>query len=321
MPYFYLPAYSSFCKKEGAEILFFSDENENSIACKRWKNKLLTFLQPLYAPLHPNGKRLSVSSEKKFLNNFIASAKKNKSADRIGQSPAFAIFSAYPEGSTHAPFGTYFIDLENNDIDTLSKNLHGKHRNVIRNAEKNGVEIKYGKNCLTDFYTLYRDTMKRSSMYCEPFEFFEDLQKALPENSVCGVCYHNGTPQGGLFMPYSKFAAFYLYGASTEKMEVTGAMNYLHWNTMKLLKEKEVKRYDFVGARLSKDLSEKLKGIQQFKERFGATLEKGHLWKKDINAAKCKTYDGLLSLKLKLKGHKMPKDLISQESEKFDEGN
>ncbi len=320
MPYFYLPAYAAFCKDfSKEEICFYTDSESNSIACKTWKNKFLALLQPLYAPLNQNGKRLSQEEEKKFLDNFLSSVKKNKTAHRICQSPTFAVFGTHPAASIHAPFGTYFVDLENNDTITLYKNIHGKHRNVIKNAEKSAIEIKYGKDALSDFYSLYKSTMQRSEMYCESITYFKELYKALEQHIICGVAYHNKIPQGALFMPYTKFAAFYLYGASAEKIEVNGAMNYLHWNTMQLLKEKGVKRYDFVGARLG-NVGLKLKGIQQFKERFGATLEKGYLWKKDISLSKCKTFDSLVSLKLKLKGQKIPMDIISQELQKLNEG-
>jgi lipid II:glycine glycyltransferase (peptidoglycan interpeptide bridge formation enzyme) len=319
MPYFYLPDYADFCRNQNKEeIYIYTDKQNNSIVFKIWKNKFLIYLQLQYAPLSQNGARLTEEKEKQFLNNFISYIKKNKTAHRICQSPTFAVFKNYPDESIYAPFGTYFVDLENNSVETLYKNLHGKHRNVIKNAEKNTIFIKYGEETVKDFYSLYKATMQRSSMYCESLNYFKELHKALENNIVCGVAYNNQVPQGALLMPFTKFAAFYLYGASAEKIEITGAMNYLHWNTMQLLKEKGVKRYDFVGARLG-SVGTKLKGIQQFKERFGATLEKGFLWKKDIHSAKCKTFDNLLFLKLRMKGQKVPLDIISQELQKTNE--
>jgi lipid II:glycine glycyltransferase (peptidoglycan interpeptide bridge formation enzyme) len=314
MPYVYLPGYSEFCKKtSGGKLLFFADSNQNSMPCLSWKNKFLSFLQPLYPPLSPSGTRLVPSVEKTFLDEMIANVKNKKIADRISQSPAFAVFHSTPAESTRAPFGTYFIDLEQNNADQLSQRLHGKHRNVIRSAEKNHVEVKFGEDTLNDFYNLYTQTMSRAGMHCEPLSFFEIFLNELSGHSICGVAYYKHQPQGALLMPYTHFSAFYLYGASADKMEITGAMNYLHWQTILKLKEEGVKRYDFVGARLSANLSTKLKGIQQFKERFGSDLDRGYLWKKDIAPVKCRTYDKLLALKLGIKKQKIPLDIISQE--------
>ena len=87
------------------------------------------------------------------------------------------------------------------------------------------------------------------------------------------------------------------------------------------LKKRGVKKYDFVGARLSDVSGTKLAGIQKFKKRFGGELKRGYLWKKDINLMKCKLFDLALKVKLKLKGVSMPKDIIDQEKIKLSERN
>jgi len=317
-PYFYSGAYDSFLAKEEAKkLVIISDENNNTIACKLWKNKFLNFLQPVYPPLNIDSIRLPENEEQIFLNNLIAFIKERKIADRITQPENFAIFKATPVHATKAKFGTYFIDIEKYSEEDLFKNLHTKHRNVIKNAEKNNVVIKYGQACIEDFYMLYKQTMLRSDMYCQDISYFKEFFLSFPENMMCGVAYHNNIPQGGLFIPYTKFAAFYLYGASAEKTEINGAINYLHWNTIKLLKQKRVKRYDFVGARLSDVSGTRLEGIQQFKKRFGSELEQGYLWKQDINKTKCTLYDKLLGIKIAAKGSKMPLDIIDQENNKY----
>jgi lipid II:glycine glycyltransferase (peptidoglycan interpeptide bridge formation enzyme) len=150
-------------------------------------------------------------------------------------------------------------------------------------------------------------------MYCESLHYFNEFFAHLKDNVICGVAYYNQVPQGAMFIPYSRFAGFYVYGASAGQMQITGTINYLYWNTIKILKQKGVKRYDFVGARLSIVSGTKLEGIQQSKERFGATLEKGFIWKKDINKLTCNLFDYLVTLKLKLKNQKPPLDIIDQE--------
>ena len=63
-------------------------------------------------------------------------------------------------------------------------------------------------------------------------------------------------------------------------------------------------------------IDQKLEGIQNFKKRLGGELIKGYLWKKDISPLICWAYDSLLLLKLKVKGKKVPLDIIEQETKK-----
>jgi len=317
-PYFYSEAYNVFTNKfEGKELFITADPEGNTMVCRKWKNKFLVIIQPLYPPLNAVGERLTESEEKNFLENFAKFISSGKLAHRITQPENSAIFKEVPDSSIRAPFGTYYLDLANNTEQKLFEGLHSKHRNVIRNAEKNNVEIKYGMEVIKDFFTMYEQTMRRSGKYCQPLSYFESIYNQMPQNIVCGVAYYNGKSQGGLFMPYSSFGAFYLYGASAETIEINGAINFLHWETIKLLKSKGIKRYDFVGARLTDVRESKLGGIQQFKERFGAQLEKGLLWKLDINRSYCRLFDSMVSFKLKLKGIKPPQDIIDEELAKI----
>ena len=316
-PYFYYPEFSQLLKiLEQKKVILVIDDEGISMACKVWKNKFLNLLQPIYPPLTKKAERLSPKEEQDFLNKFAAYIKEKKIANRITQAENFAIFHSQPDSAIAAPFGTYFLNLQSKTETELFSGLHTKHRNVIRNAEKQGVVLKYGAELIEDFYGLYKQTMQRSNMYCQSLQYFKEFYNRLPNNSLCGVAYYDEKPEGALFMPYSQFGSFYLYGASAEKTAINGSINYLHWNTIKLLKNKGVKRYDFVGARLSDVSGTKLEGIQQFKERFGSELEKGLLWKKDLDRLSCKLFDNLVTFKLKLKNQKPPLDLIDQELKK-----
>ncbi len=281
------------------------------------QNLFLKLCQFVFYPLKKNN-RLSIDEEKNALDLCITFLKNKKYADRIISPPNFAIFKSVPTNSTFCDFGTYDIDLTSS-LEIIWDNIHSKHKNVIRNAEKNGVVVVYGKNVLNDFYKLYKKTMLRSNMYCEEQSYFADLIDNFENNILCGVAFVNDLPVGGLFIPYTSYGAYYTHGASADKTIINGAINYLHWNSIKILKEKGIKRYDFVGARLSDVSGTKLNGIQQFKARFGANLEKGFLWKTDLQKFKCFTYDTLLLIKTKLKNTNYPFDIIDQERKKYNE--
>lgn len=265
-----------------------------------------------------NNERISSIDEVQILNDIMIFLREKKLADRILPPPNYLIFKSYPKNADYCNFGTYYLDLSLS-LDELWKNVHSKHKNVIRNAENKGCKLLMGNAQLEIFYDLYSTTMKRSQLSYLPLDYFMTLSHHLTdENLLCAVAYYDNKPQGALLIPFSQYGAYYIFGGSSDKVEPTGLNNYMHWEMIKLLKEKGVKRYDFVGARLSDVSNTKLSGIQMFKERFGSILEKGYLWKMDLNF-KCKMYDFLVRFKSLILFKKQKyKDIIDQERLKMD---
>lgn len=307
-PPFYLPEYYI---DQKTELMFFV-EREVVIPLSFSKHYFLKNVQVLFPPLLKN-KRLDETEERFFLNHCIQYLSEHKLADRILPSQTYCVFKSFPDNSIFCPIGTYYLDLSCS-IEELWMKMHSKHRNVIRNAEKKGCELKIGINQLNVFYDLYVETMKRGSLPFYPFEYFLSLKKNMKDsNLICVVAYFNNKAQGALLMPYSIYGAYYIYGSSAENVELTGINNYMHWEVIKFLKKNGVLRYDFVGARLSDISNTKLQGIQMFKERFGSILEIGFLWKVDFNF-KCKIYDFLVRSKSFILFRKQVyQDIIEQE--------
>lgn len=318
LPYHLSSEYIDFTEKVLKKncLVFYSDTLKALMPVCLFSVKTFKLLQVIYPPITMAGERLSSGNEATFLNDFISLIKKEKLAIRVTQSYSYSYFKAVPDNSKYCPFGTYIIDLENNSEDEIFSKVHPKHRNVIRSAAKQGTDIKWGDAVLNDFYVLYHSTMERAAMYCEPFQYFNEMARYMKNRVLCGVAYLEGKPQGALFIPYTMFGAFYLYGASAAKVEVTGALNLLHWEAIRILKERGVRRYDFAGARLSDISGTKLEGIQNFKKRFGGELARGYLWKIDINPISCKIFDNLLKINRLLKGGKKYEDIIDEERKK-----
>ena len=318
MPYFFSQGYESFTMESNKDnyLLFFSESTKALIPVRKYTIKTFAILQVIYPPVTIAGKRLSPEDEKQFLNEFVELVKKQKLAIRIVQSYSYAVFQSVPEGAVSCPFGTYIIDLTKSGNELFSL-IDPKGRNKIRNAQKNEVELKWGLDRINDFYMLYKSTMERSSMYVDPIEYFKEMTKCLGEqNILCGVSYVDNKPQAALFIPFTQYSGYYLHGAMAEKMANPGAMDYLQWEAIRMLKAKGVKQYDFVGARLSDVKGTKLEGIQNFKKKFGGELMKGYLWKMDIDSLQCTVFDGLLKVNRTFKGAKQHKDIIDEELEK-----
>lgn len=75
------------------------------------------------------------------------------------------------------------ISLDLKDEETIWSNIISKNRNVIRKAEKSGVEIHHGKglDLLSKFKDIYDETM-RSDNANEYYFFKEDFYKSIDED-------------------------------------------------------------------------------------------------------------------------------------------
>ena len=230
--------------------------------------------------------------------------------DMVMQPSTNVLFSFYPQKAIYAPFGSYKLDLTLKE-EELWSNLHSKHRNVIRNAEKKGIVIEENKYEINELHSLMTETFARSNMgFISKEEFTEQIDSLGKNVKVFIARTSEGVIQGCAVFPYSQFGAYYLHGGSISK-PLTGAMNFLHWKAILSFKEEDVETYDFVGARISPGKGTKLDGIQKFKARFGATLEEGYLWKYPVKKWKYKLFTQVYKFLKKKEG-----DIIDQERDR-----
>jgi len=178
-------------------------------------------------------------------------------------------------GKITKEFGTYVIDLSESE-DKLWERVHSKHRNVIRRAIKEGVEINLKLN-INDFMNLLIYTYSKGGQK-NPlnYDYLQSLMDTLSNNIIVAGAYHDGKLQSGIIVPYDEKRGYYLHGA-TAPNAILGSSNLLQWEIMKILKNKGVKEYDFGGARLVTD-DPRLNGIFKFKERFGGRFIDCYYW-------------------------------------------
>lgn len=255
---------------------------------------------------------LSISQEKVFLNKCLELLRKI-GVDFCSQSPTHVVFNSFPEGSKFANFGTYFVCLGLPEEELWSR-VHLKHRNVILNAKKKGVRIKFGDiDNILPIYSMLENTMGRSKMKFIPLNAFMKIINGISENIEIVSAYYGEQLQGCAIFLFNRYGAYYLYGGSSGQ-QLLGSMNLLHWEAMKTFKSRGIKLYDFVGARLRPMPGSRLEGIQRFKSRFGAQIKSGYLWKKPT------TKIGYIYFILKPIISWKNKDIIDQElCEKYNE--
>lgn len=228
------------------------------------------------------------SEEQAFLDQVVGAARA-LGVDFIYQPLATAVFSEVPKGALFASFGTYEVDL-NLSVEKLWTQVHGKHRNVIKKAQAAGVEISESPDNLQTCYELIDATMKRNQKLSVSRSELERFRDNLAEHASFYVARKDGKAQGAAVLIWNAgHTAYYLYGGTIDT-PFGGSMNLLHWKAMNDMKERDVKNYDFVGARLSPPLGSKLEGIQRFKQRFGATMRQGYLWKYPLRPLRYAAY-------------------------------
>jgi hypothetical protein len=224
----------------------------------------------------PVGEGLSVEEERAFLDDVIEYFR-SAGEDMIIPASTNTLFRAYPDGAIAAPYGSYILDLGRPE-QTLWDGLHQKHRNVIRNAMKQGVQIRTGMEHLQTVHQIIETTLKRSKLHFMSRAALEKFVRGLGENVKLIVAEHQGVAQGCAVVPYSLHSAYYLYAGSITR-PVSGAMNLLNWEAIRLFQSLGVKRYDFVGVRINPEKGSKQAGLRLFKERFGGSLNEGYMWK------------------------------------------
>lgn len=222
-------------------------------------------------------------SLKAFLNNTCQFLKKAYGIQWIEITPAYTFFNEYPEGAKHVPFGSHVINLTL-DEEILFNNIHSKHRNVIKKAEKEGVVIEKGVSdkLISDYYKIDILTWKRSNRTASGEGTLHKIVNKLKENIIIYIAYKDGEPQSGAVFFYNNAMCYYMHGANNDN-PVTGSGNLLQWQAIKDMKAYGVAKFSFVGCRINEDKNSKYHGIQRFKERFGGELVQGFLFKKVLS--------------------------------------
>lgn len=248
------------------------------IRAKRIGFHVLQFQSNVFSQI--TGEPLSEDEERLFLNTAVKHLS-SMGIHLVIQPPTHVLFKSFPNGAIAAPFGSYRIDLRH-DLETLFANIHSKHRNVIRKAEKEGVVIANGHEYLQIAVNIVNRTLANQNIKPINYENLSEAVMVNKNNWDVFLAMKDGEPMAAAIIPWTQFSAYYLYGGTSEK-PILGAMNFLQWEAIKVMKARGVYWYDFVGARINPDPQSKLAGIQLFKSRFGPKLVVGYMWKYPVN--------------------------------------
>ncbi|WP_187647901.1 lipid II:glycine glycyltransferase FemX [Nitrosophilus labii] len=299
-------ATENYLKCKSSEYGWF--ENENFVL-PFFIDKRLVFKRMVFTmALIPKGE-FGLNDEKEFLDELVDFVKKLKICDFIAKPQSNVYFNYCPKNSDCIEWGTYITDIDKNNEELL-KSFHSKHRNVIRKAIKDGVKIEVTNDTKLIFKNIKETLLRQKSPYFPSLSYIECLKANISDNLLLLIAKKNNVIQGSAIIIYDNEKGYYMYGGSIQKPYI-GSINLLQYEAMKILRDKGVRFYDFVGARLCVNKGSKFEGIQKFKSRFGAELKKGYTFRIVINPLKFKLFNIVVKTYLGLKGLKYEEPIDS----------
>jgi peptidoglycan pentaglycine glycine transferase (the first glycine) len=156
---------------------------------------------------------------------------------------------------------TYVIDLAKTEEELLEP-MSRKHRQYIRKSERDGVTTRrVDGQSLAEMYEIYLDTAKRAGFGIHTRRYYEILHAELGGNSYLYYAEYEGKPVAFLWLATAGETAYELYGGVNLQGSEIKANYFLKWHAISVMKERELKIYDFNGR-----LNE---GVSRFKDGFG----------------------------------------------------
>ena len=308
---FFQPAFVEFVHNNAEELYFFY--NKERIVPLRHRKKACFNLgvfvsEPFLLVTDP------AQSEGEFLDDVVYMAAQVLHIQWVN-STASCFFSDTPKSHCkRIPFGSHVINLSL-ERDILWKNVHGKHRNVIRKAEKESVTILSGReDLIKDYVELEQQTQTRTGRKASGLAYYKRQLDSLKNNIVIYIAYKDDKPQAGGIFYFNNQCCYYMYGA-TAKDVCPGSANLLIWKAINDMKDLGVREFSFVGCRINEDIGSKYSGIQLFKSRFGGELRQGYMFRYEKNPFMYKFFCKVMQLRLH--SSKIYQDPIDEEIHKW----
>jgi len=235
----------------------------------------------------PVGGALDIGEETAFLNSVVRHFRA-RGADVIVPGTNNAIFRTYPDGADAAPYGSYVIDLTPTE-EALWRNIGRITRQNIRTAQKDGVSVRESVAELVAVHALVRDTFRRSNLPFMAYPAFARFVDGLGANGTVRVAEYQGAIQSAVVFAFSDPCVYAVYGGNRADQH-QGANKLIYWDAMREFRARGVARFDFYGARVDPPKGSKQEAINALKQRFGATLVRGYMWKYPLSPLRSLAY-------------------------------
>ena len=225
----------------------------------------------------------SLAEEKAFLNSAMDYFR-SVGMDVVIPASNNCIFRTFPSGAYAAPYGSYIVDLLQ-EQNTLWHRIHRKVRQNINSARQNNVHIQEGMGREKIVYNLIRETFKRSGLPFMNYTSFMQFVGGLGHHCKIMIAEYQNQPQSCVVFAYSHYSAYAIYGGNLADQQ-QGSIKLLCWEAMLFFKQNGVRQFDFFGTRIWPQENSKQADLACFKSRFGAWLKSGYMWKFPLNPRK-----------------------------------
>jgi len=152
---------------------------------------------------------------------------------------------------------------------TYSKRRRGGIRKAIRNNFT--FEISNSKEILSNFYSLLQETYSNAKLPYPFFDFFENIQKIIPENNMKFFILKKDDKILVILLALiykGCLSAFYIGTSRNEEFLRMKPVDLLYWEVMKWGVNNECRVFDWLGA----GKPNKEYGVRKFKLQFGGNV-------------------------------------------------
>ena len=203
------------------------------------------------------------------------------SAGRIKLGNVVSLFNS-PENTSWTEDGnwqrrtleTAYVDLMLSLEEIWNNSINGKRRNMIRKAEKNGVELEVcGAEKVSAYFEIVQQMTQRTGITLKPEEYYRRILESFGPHDMARLylARHKGVYlSGGIFLKYGQLC-YYWHGATASNVPNLGQSELIQWQVIQWAKQSGCRWYDLVGVE-----REKLPNIAKFKLGFTRNLVPFH---------------------------------------------
>lgn len=182
---------------------------------------------------------------------------------------------------------TVAISTDVSEEKIWTEQIVSKNRNMIRKAEKNGLEYvaEYDFASMPDFIKLYNATMQRlgaEDFYYFTEEYYKGFVEKFKDHSFLGTVRKDGELICGALFMYSECYGHYHLEGSNHDYSSLGANNYLLWKTAVEMHNKGIREFHLGGGYNSQPDNSLLK----FKKAFSSNIKDFYIGKWIFNEQK-----------------------------------
>lgn len=233
--YLYEYAYSLYLHGDGKPLLIYYENDGERFCCVVMQNdvaecdKFKSFLPPgkFYDWETPYGYggplaegEISEDTQRKFFREIVAYCKKNNVVSQFMRFHPLLRNESILSSIAASKFLHNTIYIDTHDIETIVKNMDSKNRNMVRKAEKNGIQVERREIAdYESFVKLYDATMKKNGA-ADYYFFSDDYFKYLKAMNM-NVCifyamYQKEAIGGAIFFFNEQYMHYHLAGSNIE---------------------------------------------------------------------------------------------------------